>query len=70
MSVRAMPGPLKRRYRLAGARAVDEPLQSLPYPVEALPSMLRNAVIEAQGFVQAPMALVVSSALAAMSLAA
>jgi hypothetical protein len=49
---------------------LTEPLESLPYPVEALPSMLREAVTEAQAFVQAPVALVVSSALSALSLAA
>jgi putative DNA primase/helicase len=49
---------------------LTEPLESLPYPVEALPSMLREAVTEAQAFVQAPVALVVSAALSALSLAA
>jgi len=49
---------------------LTEPLESLPHPVEALPSMLREAVTEAQAFIQAPVALVVSSALSAFSLAA
>lgn len=49
---------------------LTEPLESLPYPVEALPPLLRDAVMETQAFVQAPMALVVSSALSALSLAA
>jgi len=49
---------------------LTEPLESLPYPVEALPPLLRDAVTEAQAFVQAPMALVACSALSALSLAA
>lgn len=40
-----------------------------PYPVKALPDTIRAAVIEVQAFTQAPMALVASSALAALSLA-
>jgi putative DNA primase/helicase len=46
------------------------PLDPLPYPVDALPTLLREAVEEAQAFVQAPMALVACSALAALSVAA
>ncbi len=46
------------------------PLDPLPYPVDALPPMLRAAVHEARAFVQAPMALVACSALAALSVAA
>ncbi len=46
------------------------PLDPLPYPVDGLPPMLRDAVREAQAFVQAPMALVACSALAALSVAA
>ncbi len=49
---------------------LTEPMDAQPYPVDALPTMLRDAVTEAQGFVQAPMALVACSALAALSLAA
>ncbi|MFO1315396.1 MAG: DUF3987 domain-containing protein [Burkholderiales bacterium] len=49
---------------------LTEPLDSLPYPADALPPLLRDAVREAQAFVQAPMALVASSALAALSVAA
>lgn len=40
-----------------------------PYPIEALPQVLRAAVVEVQGFVKAPVPLVASSALAAVSLA-
>lgn len=40
-----------------------------PYPVDALPDAIRAAVQEVAGFVQAPFALVASSALAALSLA-
>jgi putative DNA primase/helicase len=54
----------------ADPEPLTEPLDPLPYPVDALPPLLRDAVREAQAFVQAPMALVVSSALAALSLAA
>jgi len=46
------------------------PLVPLTYPVDALPPPLRDAVREAQAFVQAPMGLVACSALAALSLAA
>ncbi len=46
-----------------------EALAPLPYPVDALPPLLRDAVLEAQSFVQAPVALVACSALAALSLA-
>ena len=45
------------------------PIESRPYPVEALPPLLRDAVIEAQAFVQAPAALVACSALSALSIA-
>lgn len=48
---------------------LTEPLDPLPYPVDALPPMLRDAVREAQAFVQAPMALVACSALAVLSVA-
>ena len=41
-----------------------------PYPIDALPDVIRAAVEEVQGFVQAPVPLVASSALAALSLAA
>ena len=41
----------------------------LPYPVDTLPALLRDAVLETQSFVQAPVALVACSALAALSLA-
>lgn len=40
-----------------------------PYPLDALPPVLSAAVAEVQAYVQAPMALVASSALAALSLA-
>lgn len=42
----------------------------LPYPIEALPSGLKEAVTEVQAFTQAPIAMVASSALAVLSLAA
>lgn len=40
-----------------------------PYPVDALPGAIRAAVQEVAGFVKAPLPMVASSALAAMSLA-
>jgi hypothetical protein len=46
------------------------PLDAQPYPDEALPRILRDAVRQAQAFVQAPMALVACSALSTLSLAA
>lgn len=41
-----------------------------PYPLDVLPEMIRAAVEEVHGFTKAPIPLVVSSALAALSLAA
>lgn len=41
-----------------------------PYPIEALPGTIRKAVEEVRDFVQAPVALIASSALGALSLAA
>jgi putative DNA primase/helicase len=49
---------------------LTEPLDPLPYPVDALPPLFRDAVREAQAFVQAPTALVACSALAVLSVAA
>ena len=40
-----------------------------PYPIDALPTTIREAVEEVQSFVKAPVAMVASSALAALSLA-
>lgn len=40
-----------------------------PYPLDALPDTIRAAVIEVQGFTKAPVPLVASSALSAVSLA-
>lgn len=45
-------------------------LESEPYPLDALPDSIREAVEEVQGFTKAPLPLVISSALAALSLAA
>lgn len=45
-------------------------IKSEPYPLDALPAGIQAAVKEVAGFVQAPLALVASSALAALSLAA
>lgn len=40
-----------------------------PYPLDALPASIRAAVEEVVGFVKAPIPMVASSALAALSLA-
>ena len=45
-------------------------LEHEPYPIDALPDSIRAAVEEVQGFTKAPVSLVVSSAFAALSLAA
>lgn len=47
---------------------VHEP-ERLPYPIDALPDLLRDAVLEVQEHVQAPTALIASCALSAVSLA-
>src|SRR3569832_1284887 len=43
--------------------------EAAPYPLDALPEVLRDAVAEVRHFVQAPCPLIASSALAAVSLA-
>jgi putative DNA primase/helicase len=48
---------------------LGEALEGEPYPDDALPAILGDAVRQAQTFVQAPMALVACSALAALSVA-
>ena len=48
---------------------LSEPLEAAPYPDDALPEILRDAVRQAQTFVQAPMALVACSALSTLSVA-
>jgi putative DNA primase/helicase len=40
------------------------------YPLDALPTAMREAVLEVQGFAQAPMAMVATSAMSALSMAA
>lgn len=51
-----------------------EPLASttiaMPYPVDALPDIIRQAAMEVQDFTKAPMAMVACSALAVLSVAA
>jgi len=48
---------------------LTEKLKAKPYPLDALPDTIRAAVKEVHGFVQAPVAMVASSALATVSLA-
>jgi putative DNA primase/helicase len=50
--------------------SLSEHLAAEPYPVDALPALLRDAVIEVQGFVLAPIPLVACSALSSLSVAA
>ncbi len=45
-------------------------LAAAPYPIEALPDVVREAVQEVQGFLRAPLSMVAMSAVTAMSLAA
>ena len=58
---------------LHGAWPTPQPLgvsiESLAYPVDALPTVVRDAVEEVQAFVQAPVPLVAASAISALSLA-
>jgi putative DNA primase/helicase len=44
-------------------------LETMPYPTEALPPLIREAVQEVQAFVQAPTALIALTALSSVSLA-
>ena len=44
-----------------------ESVEPLPYPVDALPKVILNAVVEVQQFTKAPLELVASSALGALS---
>jgi putative DNA primase/helicase len=50
-------------------QALASKVEPEPYPLDALPPSVRAAVEEVQGFVKAPVALVASSALGALSLA-
>jgi putative DNA primase/helicase len=63
--------PPKSKGTLDWARpqALASKVEPEPYPLDALPPRVRAAVEEVQGFVKAPVALVASSALGAMSLA-
>lgn len=45
-------------------------LAAVPYPIEALPDVVREAAQEVQGFLKAPLSMVAMSAVTAMSLAA
>jgi hypothetical protein len=47
----------------------DEVAESEPYPIDSLPPVLRNAVLEVQEATQAPLAMVACSAIAATSAA-
>lgn len=60
VAVAAWPDPLPLMTRLAPQ----------PYPVDALPPLMQSAVAEVEAFVKAPLPLVATSALTAVSLAA
>jgi putative DNA primase/helicase len=49
---------------------LEQPQEAIPYPVESLPNLLREAVEEVQGFTQAPPAMVACAALSTLSIAA
>ena len=49
--------------------ALTATVEAAPYPLDALSETVRAAVVEVQGFTKAPMPLVVSSALGALSVA-
>src|SRR5687768_1406767 len=55
--------------RLPKPRSLGETHVAAPYPVDALPPLIRDAVEEVSGYVQAPVALIAASALAAVSTA-
>lgn len=55
---------LKRPWQAMLPHAVKLP--SKPYPVEALPPLIREAVLEVQAYTQTPMALVANSALVSL----
>lgn len=73
---KAVVGKLRDWLRLTGTSAEwSDPLpliatlEQVPYPLDALPTCIRQAVVEVQGFVKAPVPLVAQSALSAISLA-
>lgn len=51
-------------------RPITASIDPMPYPIDGLPDIVRGAVEEVAAFVQAPIALVATSALAAASVAA
>ena len=55
--------------QLPKPRPLSQAHVAAPYPVNALPPIIRDAVLEVVGYVQAPVALVAASALAAVSTA-
>lgn len=55
--------------KLAKPRPLVEADWADPYPLEALPPLIRDAIAEVASFVQAPVALIAASALAAVSTA-
>lgn len=47
-----------------------QPSERLPYPVDALPRYLADAVLEVRNYVQAPLSMIATTALASMAVAA
>jgi hypothetical protein len=56
-------------HKLPKPRPLFQDVRPEPYPLEALPPLIRNAVREAASYIQAPHALIAASALAAVSTA-
>lgn len=57
-------------WRWGAPQSLSAKIEREPYPVDALPHVIRATVEEVVGFVKAPLPLVATSALAALSLAA
>ncbi len=55
--------------KLPTPRPLNEEERADPYPVAALPPLIRDAIIEVASYVQAPVAMIAASALAAVSTA-
>ena len=67
--------PIENESQSNGLNSWQEPLPittnlpAEPYPIDALPDKIKQAVIEVQGFTRAPIALVAASAITTLSLA-
>lgn len=61
--------PVQNRTIFPHVKTLQQVEESLPYPVNALPDIIRDAVVEYQEFGQQPMAIVASAALSVATLA-